>query len=320
VAAVPQRPEELVELLPEAEPFLTREEAVQAPGERRGLVLVHDLAGEFDAAHAAALAGAHLLATLPHRLVARFDVDSLVDYRAHRPRMTFEGDRYTAFTAPELNLYAVEDDAGEQFLLLHGAEPDFAWQRFVGAVGQLVEKLGVTSVVALQAIPMPVPHTRPVTVTAHATRRELIESYPVYWGEMRIPGTASALLEMRLGEAGVDASGVAAHVPHYLAQATFPAASVALLEHLERLTGLHLPAESLREAAEANRTEIDEQIARSPENTAVVAALEQQFDAFHAAREDNGLLGGSGELPSGDQLASELERFLADQDRKRPRD
>src|SRR3954463_1809219 len=317
---VVQQPEELVELLPEAESFLVREAAVGDPGQRRGLVLVHDLAGDFDAARAGAPAGAPLLASLPHQVVARFDVDRLVDYRAHRPRMTFEGDRYTAYTAPELNLYAVEAAAGEPFLLLHGNEPDFAWQRFADAVLDLVERLGVTSVVALQAIPMPVPHTRPVTVTAHATRRSLIESYPVYWGEMRIPGTVSALLELRLGEAGVDASGVAAHVPHYLAQATFPAASVALLEHLERLTGLHLPIEALREAAEANRTEIDEQIERSPENTAVVAALEQQFDAFHAAREDNGLLGGSGELPSGDQLASELERFLADQDRRRPGD
>ena len=88
------------------------------------------------------------------------------------------------------------------FLLLHGAEPDYAWERFVAAVGALVERLGVTSVVALQAIPMPVPHTRPVTVTAHATRRQLIEPYPVYWGEMRIPGSVSALLELRLGEAG----------------------------------------------------------------------------------------------------------------------
>jgi predicted ATP-grasp superfamily ATP-dependent carboligase len=309
-----------VELLPEAEPFLAREAAVTEPGERRGLVLVHDLAGEFDAAHAAALAGSHLLAGLPNRVIARFDADSLVDYRAHRPRMTFDADHYEAFTAPQITLYAVEDDAGETFLLLHGAEPDYAWERFVAAVAGLVERLGVTSVVALQGIPMPVPHTRPVTVTAHATRRQLIESYPVYWGEMRIPGSVSGLLELRLGEGGVDALGIAAHVPHYLAQATYPAASMTLLEHLERLTGLHLPAESLREAAEANRTEIDEQIARSPENTAVVAALEQQFDAFTAAREDNGLLGASGEMPSGDELASEFERFLADQDRKRPRD
>jgi predicted ATP-grasp superfamily ATP-dependent carboligase len=314
---VAQRSEDLVELLAEAEPFLTREEQVTGAAARRGLVLVHDLAGEFDAAHAGALAGSHLLASLPHEVVARFDVDSLVDYRAHRPRMTFNGDHYESFSAPELLLYALEDDAGEPFLLLHGAEPDFAWERFIAAVAGLVERLGVTSVVALQAIPMPVPHTRPVTVTAHATRRQLIADYPVYWGEMRIPGSVAALLELRMGEAGVDACGVAAHVPHYLAQATFPAASLTLLEHLSRLTGLHLPTEALREAAEAHRTEVDEQIARSSENTAVVAALEQQYDQFTSAREGSELLSEIGEVPSGEEIGAELERFLADQERRR---
>lgn len=317
---MPQRPEELVELLPAAEPFLAREAELGDPAERRGLVLVHDLAGDFDAASAGTLAGAHLLAALPHEVVARFDADSLVDYRARRPRMTFNSDRYESFTAPEIALYAVEDDAGETFLLLHGAEPDYAWERFVTAVGQLVERLGVTSVVALQAIPMPVPHTRPVTVTAHATRRQLIEQYPVYWGEMRIPGSVSALLELRMGEAGVDALGVAAHVPHYLAQTTYPAASLTLVEHLEQLTGLRLPTEALREAAEANRSEIDEQIARSADNVAVVAALEEQYDSFTAAREGSDLLGSAGEVPSAEEIGAEFERFLADQDRRRPRD
>jgi predicted ATP-grasp superfamily ATP-dependent carboligase len=316
---VAQRPEELVELLPEAERFLAREAAVGDPAERAGLVLVHDLAGDFDAAHAGRLAGAHLLAGLSSEVIARFDVDSLVDYRAHRPRMRFSGDRYESFAAPEILLYAMEDDGGVPFLLLHGTEPDYAWERFVAAVGHLVERLGVTSVVALQAIPMPVPHTRPVTVTAHATRRQLIDSYPVYWGEMQIPGTISALLELRMGEAGVDALGVAAHVPHYLAGATYPAASVTLLEHLEKLTGLHLPIETLREAAETHRTEVDEQIGRSTDNTAVVAALEQQYDAFTAAREGTDLLSG-GEVPSAEEIGAEFERFLADQDRRPPRD
>ena len=127
----------------------------------------------------------------------------------------------------------------EFITLLGGAEPDFAWQRFVAALLELISRLGVTTVVALQSIPMPVPHTRPVTVTAHATRRRLIESYPVYWGEMRLPGSVSALLELRLGEAGVDALGVAAHVPHYLAQATYPAASLTLIEHFEQADPAH---------------------------------------------------------------------------------
>jgi hypothetical protein len=318
---VVQRPEELYELLPEAEPFLAREAAVRAPGERRGLVLVHDLAGDFDAASAAAMAGAHLLTQLSHEVIARFDADFLVDHRARRPRLVFAGDHYESYAPPEILLYAVEDDTGEPFLLLHGAEPDHSWERFVAAVGQLVERLGVTTLVGLQAIPMPVPHTRPVTVTAHATRRQLIESYPVYWGEMRVPGSVPALLELRMGEAGVDACGVAAHVPHYLAQATYPAASLALVENVGRLTGLVLPGDALREAAEANRTEVDAQIARSSDNVAVVAALEQQFDSFTAAREDGpALLGGAGEVPSGEELGAEFERFLAEQDRRRQGD
>jgi hypothetical protein len=313
---VVQRPEELVELTPEAGPLLAAEAAVTSPEQRRGLVLVHALSGDFDAASSAAHTATHLLSALPHRTVARFDADLLVDYRARRPRMSFARDRYESFTAPEIVLSALEDDAGRPFLLLHGPEPDYRWEGFVAAVAGLVERLGVTSVVAVQSIPMPVPHTRPVTVTAHATRRALIESYPVYWGDLVIPGSAAALLELRLGEAGVDALGVAAHVPHYLAQATFPAATLTLLEHVGRLTGLLLPTETLREAAQEHRTEVDEQIARSADNTAVVAALEQQYDQFTAAREGSDLLGSVGEVPSGDEIGAEFERFLAEQDRR----
>ena len=42
-----QRPEELVELTPEAEPFLAAEQAVAGGADRRGLVLVHALSGDF---------------------------------------------------------------------------------------------------------------------------------------------------------------------------------------------------------------------------------------------------------------------------------
>ena len=186
---------------------------------------------------------------------------------------------------------------------------------------QLVERLGVTSVVALQAIPMPVPHTRPVTVTAHATRRQLIEPYPVYWGEMRIPGSVSALLELRLGEAGRRRPGRGraraalpgpGHLPGRLADPARAPGAADRAAPADRGTGARPP--------QANRTEIDEQIGRSSENTAVVAALEQQYDAFTAAREGTDLLGSSGEVPSAEEIGAEFERFLADQDRRRPRE
>ena len=120
-----QRPEDLVELLPGADRFLAREEAVAGdPARRQGLVLVHDVAGDFDAASAGAMAGSHLLAGLPHEVIARFDADSLVDYRAHRPRMTFHGDRYETFHAPEIQLYAVEDETGAHLTREQVAPPE----------------------------------------------------------------------------------------------------------------------------------------------------------------------------------------------------
>ena len=277
-------------------------------------VLVTAFDGWVDAGRAATTAADQLVEN--SRVVATFDADELFDYRARRPTLDIVDGTLVALEWPELHLRAAR--IGErELLVLTGPEPDYRWEAFTAAVIHLVERLGVTSAVALQAVPMPVPHTRPVTVTAHATRRQLIDDYPVYWSEMRVPGSAAALLELRLGEAGVDALGVAAHVPHYLAQAAWPAASLGLLEHLGRLTGLLLPTETLREAAQANRTEIDEQIARSSDNTAVVAALEQRYDEFTAARESSDLLGGAGEVPSGDELGAEFERFLAEQDRRR---
>jgi hypothetical protein len=158
---------------------------------------------------------------------------------------------------------------------------------------------------------MPVPHTRPVTVTAHATRRQLIEPYPVYWGEMRIPGSVSALLELRLGEAGIEAMGFAVHVPHYVSQAAYPAAAAQLVREVAKAGGLLLPVETLDAAAEETRRAIDEQVQGSPEVAEVVRQLEVQYDAF-VSGQGRSLLDES-QLPSADELGAELERFLAEQ-------
>ena len=98
---------------------------------------------------------------------------------------------------------------------------------------------------------------------------------------------------MRLGEDGRAAIGFAVHVPHYLAQAAYPAAAVTLLESMQRATGLALPTDALREAAHRTDLEIARQVEGSDEVTEVVQALEQQYDAFTAGS-DSGLLGGRG--------------------------
>ncbi len=283
------------------------------PADRAGMVLVHALTGFVDAGQAAHLAVAHLLANLEHRVVATFDIDQLLDYRSRRPVMIFEEDRWAGYERPELVLYEVQDSAGGTFLLLTGPEPDLQWERFADAVRELVERFGIVLTVGLGAIPMAVPHTRPSTVTAHATRHELISGYRRWFNTMQLPGHAGALVELRLGELGHDAMGFVAHVPHYLARIEYPESACGLLEHLARSSGLSLPVDALRSAAQRVLAEVDEQLARSPESMSVVTTLEEQFDAVMSNPDRRPLLPAAADsLPTGDEIAAELEQFLAE--------
>ena len=282
---------------------------------RVGMVLVHALTGFVDAGQAGHLAVAHLLDNLEHRLVATFDIDQLLDYRSRRPMMIFDEDRWAGYEQPELVLYEVEDCAGTRFLLLTGPEPDLQWERFADAVRELVDDFGVSLTVGLGAAPMAVPHTRPVMVTAHATRRELISGYQRWFNTMQVPGHAGALVELRLGEVGHDAMGFVVHVPHYLARMEYPESSRGLLEHLARSSGLELPVDALLPAAQRVLDEVNERLARSPQSMKVVTNLEEQFDAVMTDSQRRSLLpADAGPLPTGDEIAAELEQFLAEQD------
>ena len=280
----------------------------------QGPVLIHALEGFSDAGHAIRLAAAHLRDALDTELVASFAIDDLLDYRSRRPMMTFKTDHFTAYEEPQLNLYALRDSLGTPFLLLAGLEPDLQWERFVAAVRLLAERLGVRQTIGLGTIPMAVPHTRPVTMTAHSTNRELIADFQPWIGEVQVPSSVSNLLEYRMAQHGHDAVGFTVHVPHYLAQTDYPAAAEALLEQVSKSAALEFPLDALTEAGTAVRTKIDDQVAASPEVAQVVDALEHQYDAFVAAQENRSLLARDEDLPSGDELGAEFERFLAQRD------
>jgi hypothetical protein len=289
--------------------LLTGDIEAQAP------VLLHSLSGFLDAGQAGRLAVAHLLGSLEHRAVATFDLDDLYDYRARRPRMTFRADHFVSIDLPSLELVEVRDAAGVPFLLLHGAEPDHAWQRLAEAVRLLVDQFAVRLTIGLHAIPWPAPHTRPVGVTAHATDSALVAGYAPWVGELEVPGHLAGLLELHLGDTGHDAMGFAAHVPHYLVGAEFPTASLTLLEHTARASGLTLPLGELAEAADRTRAEIEAQISANPENVGAVRALEAQYDAVMSSRALDGVgAADDAPLPTGDEIAAQVERFLADMD------
>jgi len=191
------------------------------------LTLVLVLDGFLDAGNAAAHAARHL-ADLdsgpegPGPVVATFEVDQFHDYRARRPAMSFVRDHYEAYDAPRLVVRLLRDSGGTPYLLLHGPEPDNRWEAFARAFREVVEQLGVTRVVAMGAVPMAVPHTRPIAITPHANRPELLLGTSPWRGELRIPSSAQSLLEVRLGEWGHDMLGFVAHIPHYLAQLDYP--------------------------------------------------------------------------------------------------
>lgn len=279
----------------------------------RASVLVVALGGFIDAGNTQKLVSEHLLATHESRVIASFDVDQVLDYRGRRPVMTFDRDHWSSYDDPSLLLHRVLDKEGTPFLLLVGPEPDYQWARMVEATTTLVGALGIDLTVNLHGIPMAVPHTRPLGVTAHGTSPRLVTANDHAFGTVQVPGSFSSLLEYRLGEAGRDAIGFAVHVPHYLGQTEFADAALLGLERISAATGLSLDLTALAATAGLNRAEIARQMQESDEITAVVHALEQQYDTFVEGRKQRNLLATDlSELPSADEIGAELEAFLKD--------
>ncbi|MFC7724418.1 proteasome assembly chaperone family protein [Nocardioides sp. GCM10028917] len=277
------------------------------------LTLVVVLTGFLDAGKSAELAARHLADLSDGKVVATFDVDALHDYRARRPPVTFVRDHYTDYEAPRLVVRAMRDTGGTPFLLLAGPEPDIRWEAFARAVREVVERFAVARVVSMGAVPMAVPHTRPIAITPHANRPDLVPGESPWQGELRVPASAQALLEIRLGEWGIDALGFVAHIPHYLAQMEYPQAALVLLEHLEIGGHLTIDLGELREAAEITEAEVDRYLSTHDEVGDVVRGLEQQYDSFREAEASgSSLLAGDGPLPTGEEIGSAFEAFLAD--------
>ncbi|KUH35479.1 MULTISPECIES: PAC2 family protein [Streptomyces] len=289
--------------------------------ESAGLIMLYHFDGYIDAGETGEQIVESLLETLPHQVVARFDHDRLVDYRARRPLLTFRRDRWTGYETPAIEVRIVQDATGAPFLLLSGPEPDVEWERFAVAVRQVVERLGVRLSVNFHGIPMGVPHTRPVGLTPHGNRADLVPSHRSPFDEAQVPGSAAALIEYRLSEAGHDVLGIAAHVPHYLARSAYPDAALTAVEAVTAATGLVLPtvAHGLRTAAQRTQTEIERQIGEGDEElVALVKGLEHQYDALAGVETRGSLVAEPVDLPSADEIGREFERFLAEREGDNP--
>jgi len=286
--------------------------AIDVAGVPRGLPLVAGLTGFADAGGAVSQFSQYLLDTLERTVVASFDNDALLDYRARRPTIYFDQDHLSDYRPAKLEMYLAKDEIGQPFLLLTGYEPDFQWERFSAAVLRLVEKFDVKSTTWVHAIPMPVPHTRSIGVTVSGNRSELIDSMSVWKPHTQVPANAMHLIEYRLQELGHPTAGFVLLIPHYLADTEWPTAAVTALESVSAATGLIFPSDRLREEGRDFVAKIDSQVESNQELARLVGTLEERHDNY---MEDNPmrspLTDEDGELPTADEIAAELQKFLA---------
>lgn len=256
-----------------------------------------------DAGFGARAAIAQVLETIPTEMLATFSADELIDFRARRPIARISDGVVTGLSWPEIELRVGQDAAGRHVLVLLGPEPDMSWHAFVRAVVGLAEQLEVRLVVGVGAYAAPVPHTRPVGLTGIATVAELAAQVGMVPGTTEVPAGIQTALQEGFAAADIPAVGVWARVPHYLAAMPYPAASAALVETLAAVAGLELDAGELRAVADSTLAQINEIVANSEEHRELVRRLEAAFDGEVSTPDFSG-------LPSADELAAEIERFL----------
>lgn len=266
-------------------------------------ILVLGLEGWIDAGYAASSAGAVLLASYDMSPVATFDADELLDHRARRPIMHLVDGVNTGLSWPGIELRSAADAAGNDLLFLLGAEPDHSWRAFTRAVVDLALQFGTRMVVGLGAYPAAVPHTRPTMLSVTASTPEVAAAWPYLRGTLDVPAGVQAAIECRCAEVGLPALGLWAQVPHYTSAMAYPAASLALLEALATVAGVIVPTGDLADDAATARSRLDAIIADNPEHGEMVQHLEREAD--HQVQ--------AGPLPSGDDLAAELEQYLREQ-------
>lgn len=268
-------------------------------------VLVYALEGWIDAGLGASTAMSTLLTSIPTETLATFDTEYFIDQRARRPIARIIDGVTSELTWPEIQLRYGHDGDGADMIFLVGPEPDFHWSDFVEAVTDAASRFDVRLVVGLGSFPAPTPHTRPVRVigTAPEASANLLPLVGTVSGELEVPAGISSALELGFADVDVDVLTLWARVPHYVASMPYPQAAASLIEGLARIAGLTLDASTLRAAADEARLRVDDLVTNNPEHTSMVEQLEEVADE----NEGNSL---GDDVPSGDELAAELEKFL----------
>ena len=288
----------------------------QAPVVRPDPALVVAFDGWTDAGEGGTGAAQHLRSRIPVQQVGRFDPDALYDYRDRRPALEIDRGRLREVRWPELSVELLSPSSGPDLLLVTGPEPDLGWRALAADLIELSDRYGVRRYVGLGSVPGPLPHTRPVQLVCTSNDPTLLERLASPHEQMVVPASAQVAIEAELAEHGLTTLGMWVRIPHYVA-GPYPEASRALLERLSSHLGTNVDLSAFDEEIEQNRRRLDVAATSSDEVKDHVAQLERLYDAETVGA--SGPLGIDGtrgmpltdlDVPSGDELAAEIERFL----------
>ncbi len=263
----------------------------------RDPVLVVALSGWVDAGLAGAGAAAVLSDQLGSAQFGRVDLTDLADLQQTRPSVHLVDGATREIAWPTVDLMA--GHAGRDIVLCRGPEPSLRWRAFSDELVQLSQRLGVRMMVGLGGMPTLVSHRRPVTVLTTATARSLAQEVGAWRADYTGPTGAQTALQVALGHAGISGVGLWAQVPHYVSATPSPPAISAVLSRLRELAGVETDLSTLDSQVDEYLRRVEEGLSERPDVAEMVRNIEASED--------------SGEIPTGDELASEIERFLREQ-------
>lgn len=256
-----------------------------------------------DAGDAASSAVSFLSGALSAKRFARIDAEEFFDFQANRPTIRLEQGERREIAWPTVEIFeARAPRAPRDLVLVRGVEPSMRWRSFCANLIDLAEALGVQLVVSLGALLGDVPHSRPVSMTGHASDPALLERLAISPSSYEGPTGIVGVLHTAFADAGVPSASLWAAVPHYVAAATNPKAALALLRKLETLIGVSVDLSELESAAADYERQVGLAVQSDPDIQAFVERLEQAAESDERSSPT--------EVPSGDTLAREFQRFL----------
>jgi proteasome assembly chaperone (PAC2) family protein len=272
-------------------------------------VLIAGFTGWNDAAEASSLAVGTLNDSWEARRFGHFDAEEFLDFQATRPQIMLADGVTRTIEWPENTLSAtapaVEALRGRGAVLLSGPEPNFRWRSFCAAVADVAKDLGAEMVVTMGALLADVPHSRPVSVAANSQDPVLVENLKLSASRYEGPTGITGVLHRVCAEAGLPSVSFWASVPHYLPAVPSAPAALALLQNLSVLLRIDVDTSDLEETATTYQEQVSVAVSQDSDLSSYVQMLEERFDSQ--------VEGGERNLPTGDDLAQELEGFLREQ-------